>query len=209
MAKRTRSAGGKRRQPSLPDSAKRPATPAENGEAMTAAKSVLDDLMRGRVSLGSILQLSADEIAKLVDLGKGFGTVGRWQDAARIFAGLTAVEPKVASFHQLLGMAYEGMGDLDAAERAYTEAISRLAAAAPPTPTPGATAPAGDDLFAAYLARGLLRSRRGDKTAAIIDLDLAREHVSGRDPLLMGELDKAYRGCVAALTREAVFGRAS
>ena len=64
-----------------------------------------------------------------------------------------AVQPAEGQFWALRGTAWEMLGESEKAEQAYTTAISK-----------------NDRFFSPYLARGVLRYKRGQRTAAATDL---------------------------------------
>lgn len=159
-------------------------------DATATARQILVSLLKGDLSLGSWLGIDTGDLQRLVELGNGKLAMGRPEEARRIFEGLTALEPGVASFHTALGMAWDAEGANDAALEAFTTAIHMLAEK--------------EDLglCAAYLGRGSVRIRLGDTAGALTDLELARQHDRGVDPTLSQNLQVMVERCAEQFASE-------
>jgi len=155
------------------------------------ARDVLLGLLKGELTFGAWLGVSADDLRKLVELADGKMAMGRHHEARRIFEGLTALEPEVAGFHLGVGIACEAEGDVDHAFDAYTRAIHLLSDDEDPS------------LCAAYMGRGGVRIRRGDDAGALVDLALAREHGGDADPTLRDLLAGMTARCAERFAKEA------
>jgi len=163
----------------------------EIGAPEEAARDLLLDLLKGRVSLGAVAGLSAEDMERLVELGRGHLAVGKLDEARRVFEGLCALEPEVAAAHQLLAAALERLEAWDEAQAAYTRAIHLLADTADP------------GLCAAYLGRGTARFHLSDLAGALTDLTLAREHDPDDDALITQTVETMVRSCTDQLDQGA------
>ena len=162
--------------------------------------SALADLMRGTVSIGSALGLDVDELARIAALGRAHLAAGRAKDARAIFDGLCALEPHVATFHQLVAMAAEAAGDLPAADAAFTRSIV-MGADARPAAGPGQDHERG----AAYVSRGLVRMKLGRHSEALADFALADALCDPSDAVLAQTL-RVMRARCADVVAAAVEG---
>ncbi len=97
--------------PSSPDG--KPVEAMAPEDLASAARHIVLPLLKGDLSIGSLLSLSEEDLLRLVELGRSHYTMQRFEDARRVFDGLTALEPSIALFHQLAGMALEATGALD------------------------------------------------------------------------------------------------
>lgn len=154
---------------------------------MANAQSLLVDLMKGRTSLGALLELGAEDIERLVDLGRSHLLAGRLDDAQRVFDGLCALEPSVAALHQLRGVALDRRGLHADAARAFTRAVHLLE----DDDEEGARA-------VAYASRGIARLHAGEPTAAFADLALARPRLEASAGPLVAEVDRLLRSSASA-----------
>ena len=122
----------------------------------------LADVIRGDVSIGTALGFTGVELEKLVALGNAHLRAGRVDDARAVFDGLTALEPRVAAFHHLAGMAAEAAGDLDGADVSFTAALHCGV-------DDGRERARGN----AYLSRALVRMKQERNGDALADFALA------------------------------------
>jgi Flp pilus assembly protein TadD len=154
---------------------------------MGTAQRLLVDVMKGRRSLGAVLGLGADDIARIVQLARGHLSAGRTADALRLLEGACALEPRVASLHQLRGIALEAASRRGDAIGAYTAAVQLLADAPE------------QSRAVAYAMRGIARLREGDCAGAVADLALARPHLGASAGPLAGEVERFLVRSAAAL----------
>lgn len=153
---------------------------------------VLADLLLGNLSLGRFFCVSKDLLKDLTDKGIAYLRAGKCEDARKIFAGLAALEPNVATFHQLLGMAYEHSNRLREAEQEYSSALECLK-----------EDKQKESIFMAYFARGSVRSRLGEVQKALVDFELAKRYESSSTRPLDKQLQAAVDGAVVRLTQGA------
>ncbi len=147
---------------------------------------MLADVIRGDVSIGAALGFTADDFGHLVELGKAHLKSGRAGDARTVFEGLAALEPNVAAFHQLAGMAAEAGGDLEGADASFTEAIHH----------------AGDDVRGPmYLSRALVRMKLDRHDDALTDFAVAGALCDPANPVLQQTLRVMGGACAAMVAK--------
>jgi tetratricopeptide (TPR) repeat protein len=155
---------------------------------MALGEHALVDLIRGDVSFAAALGISLAELKKMAELGNAHLAAGRSKDAAKVFDGLCALEPGVAGFHELRGMAHAELGNHDAAEESFTEALQL-----------------GDERTRghAYLQRALVRMRKGAHEAALADFALAGALCDPSDAVLTDTLRVMGGRCAAIVAERA------
>jgi tetratricopeptide (TPR) repeat protein len=151
-----------------------------------AGGDLLAQLIKGDVTMGAALGFTTTDFQKLVDLGRAHLVAGRGKDARKVFDGLVALEPDVAAFHQLAGMAAEACGDLAGADRELTDAIHRA-----------------DDHSRGpvYLSRALVRMKLDRHHEALADFAVAGELCDVADVVLQQTLRTMGGACAAFVAK--------
>ena len=142
---------------------------------------LVEDWLRGRVSLGAATGWTPEEMRIVADLGFALAEQGRDEEAMTIFEGLAAVAPATGYFQSALGALRLRNGDL-------SRALDHLNAALAADPRD----------IAALTNRGETHMRMGNLLAAVEDLRAAvRAAETRRDAALESSLVRAR----ALLTR--------
>src|SRR5689334_12006843 len=91
-------------------------------EQMEAALGVV----MGGQSLGNLIGLDADDLARVAQLGIASFAAAQYSRAELVFDALARLRPDLYLPHQYLGMIYETRAELERAAIAYSEAVTRI-----------------------------------------------------------------------------------
>jgi tetratricopeptide (TPR) repeat protein len=85
----------------------------------------LSACMQGKLSLQELHDIKADQLLAIAQIGESMLANGKMHIAASIFEGLTALNPRLASFHTVLGSIYQRQGEFTKSIEEYTRAIEQ------------------------------------------------------------------------------------
>ncbi len=106
----------------------RSARPSRSAEAPEKQKvpwdpKKLHQFMMGLITLGELEGISKDEQYEMAKAGHGYFQQAKLEDAKKVFTGLSALDPKDAYFHMMLGAIAQRAGEMERAEGAYNRAL--------------------------------------------------------------------------------------
>ena len=135
----------------------------EKPDEALALEGLVEQMAKGQVSPAEAFGISDGELAYAARLGAEQIELGRYENARKIFLGLTTAEPSVPHFHVSLGQAYAALQRHVEAFQALSAGLDRFAE------LPSDQVP-GDLYIDAVLLRGQTLVRLHRPEAAVDDL---------------------------------------
>jgi tetratricopeptide (TPR) repeat protein len=161
---------------------------SEKPQEAEALDSMVEMMAKGEVTPAEAFGISDSELAYAARLGAEQLELGQYENARKIFLGLTTAEPSVPHFHVSLGQVYAALQRHSEAYHALSDGIELF------TKLPKHELP-GDLFIDAVLLRGqtLIRLRRPEEAVEDLTVVLAAyqdrmEGLQAENPRLMAKL---------------------
>ena len=160
---------------------------AEADPELQAIGEQLAAVASGEISIAEVAGLSADQLARVLQLALSQLQVGYEKKAIGLLRGLVALDPVNPIFQEYLGIALEKVKDLDGALQAHTANVDGLLS----------MEGVDDRLCEAYALRARVNALRGDQEAALGDLEQAKKYDRGSNAelkVMLRALESAFSG---------------
>lgn len=94
-----------------------------NDESASHIRSLAQQWIKGKVTLGQMMDLTPEELYAIASFGYLLFMQGKFDEARVIFEGLIAISPRQAYYYRALGSIYVRLKEPERAIRQYTNAL--------------------------------------------------------------------------------------